>query len=356
MMSEFRIGISSALPVQAGEHFESGRAEVLDSLPGVAYEYFEPSTETDRGRTVSPADIADYDAVLALSPIFTSASFAGDDRLAIIARWGVGYDRIDVDACTRAGVLLAITTDAVRRPVAEAVVTLMLALAKCMFEKDRIVRQGRWDLRGVSPAQDLRGKTLGMVGLGNIGAEVFRLLEPFELGRKIAYDPYISPDQAERIGVELVDLETVFSASDFVSVNTPLTEQTRGLVDARLLSLMKPTAYLVNTARGPVIAQDDLVDALQSRRIAGAGLDVFDVEPLPADNPLTGMDNVILAPHSLAWTDEIYRDNTIHGLLNILDVFQGRVPEYTVNPAVTDNPVFQRKLERLRKRWEASQS
>ena len=159
------------------------------------------------GLVVRPDDIAGYDGVLALSPVFDAGSFTADDRLAVIGRWGVGYDRIDVDACTRAGVLLAIATDAVRRPVAEAVVTLALALAKCLFEKDRIVRQGRWDRRGASPAQDLYGKTFGMVGLGNIGADVFRLLEPFALGRKLAYDPYVRAEDAAALGVELVDLE-----------------------------------------------------------------------------------------------------------------------------------------------------
>ena len=353
-MSEFTIGISASLPAMAGSAYEVALAEVLGPHHAVEYEYFDPPSETDTGQLVKPDDISGYDGVLALSPTFDAHSFSGDDRLAVIGRWGVGYDRIDVDACTQAGVLLAIATDAVRRPVAEAVVALALALAKCMFEKDRIVRQGRWELRGASPAVDLYGKTFGLVGMGNIGADVFRLLAPFGLGRKIAFDPFVSNDAAAALGVELVDLDTVFAEADFVSINTPLTAETRGMVNARLIGLMKPTAYLINTARGPVVVQDDLIAALQARAIAGAGLDVFEVEPMPADNPLTQLDNVILAPHSLAWTDGLYRDNTILALHNILEVFQGRIPKYTVNPAVTENPLFQRKLASLKERWSAA--
>ncbi len=234
-------------------------------IPFVDYAYFDPPSATATGQVVAPDDIAAFDGVLALSPVFNADSFSGDDRLAVIGRWGVGYDRIDVDACTRAGVLLAIATDAVRRPVAEAVVTLALALAKCMFEKDRIVRQGRWDRRGASPAQDLYGKTLGMVGLGNIGADVFRLLEPFALGRRLAYDPYVRPE--DRIGAGRGAGRPGYRvhASRISSPSTrPLTAQTRGLVDARLLGLMKPTAYLINTAPRPVVVQDDLIAALQT--------------------------------------------------------------------------------------------
>ncbi len=355
-MSAFNIGISAALPDQAGDYYLAGRDEALSPYPFVRYEYFDHPADGEVGQVIEPQDIVEFDGVLALSPIFNAESFSGDDRLAVIGRWGVGYDRIDVEACTEAGVLLAIATDAVRTPVAEAVLTLMLALAKCLPEKDRIVRQGRWDLRGVSPAVDLRGKTVGMVGMGNIGAEIFRLLEPFGLGRKIAHDPYLKSEVAEALDVELVEIEKVFSESDFVTLNTPLNRQTRGLVDRRLLAMMKPTAYLINTARGPVVVEEDLIEALQEGLLAGAGLDVFADEPMPTDNPLTRMDNVILAPHSLAWTDGLYRENTVQTLQNILTVFQGRIPKHTVNPQVAGNSVFQKKLENLAKRWQKAVS
>lgn len=354
MTDRLTIGISADFKTDAAGRLEPVLAELVDPLPHVVYDYFAASGSGPNGRYVTPADIAPFDAVLALGDRFTADSFSGDDRLAAIARWGVGYDAIDVDACTRAGVLLAIAVDAARRPVAEAVVTLVLALAKCLPEKDRIVRTARWDLRGATISIGLRGRTFGMVGMGNIGAEVFRLLAPFDLGRKLAYDPYASPAVAAELGVELVDIETVFRESDVISINAPLTPETRGLIDAHLLNLMKPAAYLVNTARGPIINQDDLVAALQERRIAGAGLDVFSQEPLPAGHPLTTLDNVVLAPHSLAWTDELFHDNSVDATLNILEVLQGRVPKYTVNRAVTEEAKFQHKLQRLAVRWAAA--
>ena len=353
-MTHFTIGLSADFKTDAAGRLEPVLAELIDPLPHVTVGYFSVSGSDAHGAYVTPEDIAPFDAALALGEPFTAQSFSGNDRLATIARWGVGYDRIDVEACTRAGVLLAIAVDAARRPVAEAVVTLALALAKCLPEKDRIVRTARWDLRGATVSIGLRGRAFGMVGMGNIGAEVFRLLAPFDLGRKLAADPYISPTVAAELGVELVDIETVFRESDFVSINAPLTPETRGMIDARLLGLMKPTAYLINTARGPIVNQDDLIAALQARHIAGAGLDVFTLEPLPAGHPLTTLDNVILAPHSLAWTDELFHDNSVDAIHNILDVLQGRAPKYTVNRPVIHEPKFQQKLQQLAARWAAA--
>ncbi len=350
----FRIGISADFKTTAPGRLEPALRSLIDPLPHVSYGEFAPTGQDEAGPYVTPADIADFDAVLVLGPRFTAASFSGQDRLAVIARWGVGYDMIDVAACTANDVLLAITVDAVRRPVAEAILTLLLALAKQLPAKDRLVRTGRWDLRGELPALGLRGKTVGSVGLGNIGAEMFRLLAPFGLGRRLAADPYARPEVVAELGVELVDLETLFQESDFIAVNCPLTPETRGLVNARLLSRMKPTAYLINTARGPIVNQDDLVAALEAGQIAGAGLDVFDPEPLPVDHPLTRMENVILSPHSLAWTDELYRDNSLGACENILQVFQGQIPRYTVNREVVQRPGFQAKLQVLEAAWQAA--
>ncbi len=213
------------------------------------------------------------------------------------------------------------------------------------------MRTGRWDLRAAAPAVGLRGKTLGSVGLGNIGSEMFRLLEPFGLGRKLASDPFARPEHAAALGVELVDLDTLFRNSDFITINCLLNDDTHRLVNARLLSLMKPTAYLINTARGPIVDQDDLVDALQAGAIAGAGLDVFEAEPLPADHPLVRMDNVILSPHSLAWTDDLYRDNGLEACANVLSVLRGEAPKYTVNREVIQSADFQTKLRSLQHKW-----
>jgi phosphoglycerate dehydrogenase-like enzyme len=353
MADLFRIGITSDFKVEAPGRLDPVLQEVLAPLPYVEYEYFYASGADAQGAFIRPADVAGFDAVLNLGYRFTAESFTGEDRLAVIARWGVGYDMIDVPACTANDVLLAITTDAVRRPVAEAILTLLLALAKQLPAKDQIVRTGRWDLRASAEGLGLRGKTLGSVGLGNIGSEMFRLLEPFELGRKLAADPYATNAHAAALGVELVDLETVFAESDFVTINCPLTDETRGLVNAARLAQMKPTAFLINTARGPIVNQPDLLRALQEKQIAGAGLDVFENEPIASDHPLVQLDNVILSPHSLAWTDELYRDNGVGACENILTVLQGEVPTYSVNRDVAEQSGYQKKLAALRTRWQA---
>lgn len=182
---------------------------------------------------------------------------------------------------------------------------------------------------------------------------MYRLLQPFDLGRMLAFDPYATREQAAELSVELVDLPTVFKESDFIAINCPLNDETEGLVNAGLLSLMKPAAYLVNTARGPIVNQDDLTTALQAGQIAGAGLDVFEEEPLPTDHPLAQMDNVILAPHAMAWTDDMYRGNGVGACENVLAVLRGEAPKHTVNSDVVQRPGFQAKLGALRERWSA---
>jgi phosphoglycerate dehydrogenase-like enzyme len=305
MSSSFRVGVTADFKAGISGRLDPMLAEILGRLPHIAYEYFEFTGQDERGKLVTAADIAGYDAILAFGVRFSAAAFTQAEQLAVLSRWGVGYDMIDVPACTAADVLLAITVDAVRRPVAEAIVTLLHALSTRLFEKDRLVRSGRWSERALAPSVGLRGKTLGSVGLGNIASEMFRLLAPFGLGRTLAFDPYAKPERAAELGVTLVDLATLFRESDFVAVNCPLNDETRGLVNADLIGLMKPAAYLINTARGPIVNQSDLVDALQAGRIAGAGLDVFEVEPLASDHPLTQLENVVLTPHALAWTDEL---------------------------------------------------
>ena len=347
---DFTVGLTYEFQTEAAGKLEPALEQVFSPHPSVRYTHLPPMVEA------LPEVISRYDAIITLRPRFTAASLAGMRRLTVIARWGVGYDMIDVEACTANDVLLAITTDAVRKPVAEAILTLMLALAKSLPAKDRLARTGNWQAKGQIASLGLEGKVVGSVGLGSIGGEMFRLLRPFDLARMLAYDPYAAPGRADALGVEMVGLQTLFAESDFVAINCPLNGQTRGLVDAALLALMKPTAYLINTARGPIVRQEDLVEALRARRIAGAGLDVFDPEPLPADHPLARMDNVILAPHALAWTDTLYRDNSLGACRNVLSVLQGETPQHVVNPEVAGRPGFQAKLRSLRQRWERAQS
>jgi phosphoglycerate dehydrogenase-like enzyme len=257
----------------------------------------------------------------------------------------VGYDSIDVEACTRAGVALTITPDGVRRPVAVAVLTFLLALSHKLTVKDRLIREGRWADKLDHMGMGLTGRTLGLIGLGNIGREVFRLTAPLAM-RHLAADPYVKPADAAGSGVELVDLETLLRDSDFVVVMCALTERTRHLLNAPRLALMKPTAYLINMARGPIVDQAALTKVLQERRIAGAGLDVFEQEPISPDDPLLKLDNVILAPHALCWTDECFAGIGKSAVESILDVAAGRVPRNVVNQAVLQSPAVQEKLRR----------
>jgi phosphoglycerate dehydrogenase-like enzyme len=269
----------------------------------------------------------------------------------VLARFGVGYDTVDVGACTEHGVLLTITPDGVRRPVATSVLAFLLALSHKMFVKDRITREGRWGEKLAQMGVGLVGRTLGIVGFGNIGREVARLARPFDL-RVIAADPYVTREQAAAAGGELVELDALLRAADFVSINCNLTDETRHLIDARRLALMKPTAYLINTARGPVVDEPALIAALRERRIAGAGIDVFEQEPPDPRNPLFALDNVILAPHAICWTDECFLNNGRSAIQSILDVAAGRLPRHIVNRAVVDSPRLKEKMRRHGERAE----
>jgi len=168
------------------------------------------------------------------------------------------------------------------------------------------------------------------MGVGNIGSELFRLLTPLDMVH-LAYDPYAKAEDAAKLRVRLTDKETVLRESDFVCINTPLTPETRHMIGAREFSLMKPTAYLINTARGPIVDEKAAYSALAERRIAGAAFDVFEQEPIGADHPFVNLDNVILTPHSICWTDEFFRKNAESAFRSVVAVARGETPAYVVN-------------------------
>lgn len=297
------------------------------------------------GERVRAGDIEDTDALVLLVPRFDVGSIPASGRLGLVARFGVGYDSVDVAACSAAGVAVSITPDGVRRPVAQAILTLLLALAGRLMAKDRITREGPdgFHTRSRHMGTGLVGRTLASVGMGNIGGEMFRLAAPFGM-RHIAHDPVADPAHAAELGVELVALDEVFRRGDFVALNCPLNPGTRGLVDARRLALMQRTAFLINTARGPVVDQAALVETLRNGRIAGAGLDVFDPEPPPADDPILRLNNVILTPHALSWTDQCFAGIGASVLRSVRAVLSGETPTYLVDTSVRNDP---RYVERL---------
>ena len=344
--SPFRVGFTRDFLTPSGElTFGDIGVNGLRQAHGVEFEFF-----PEHFPEVRPEQISGYDAVISLAPKITRLTLSGDaSSLSVLARFGVGYDMVDVPALTDRDVVLTITPDGVRRPVAGAIVTFVLALAHELFARDRLVREKRWVDRLGIKSFGLTGRVLGCVGLGNIGREVFRLIKPFEMVL-LATDPFVAPSEVAQLGAELVDLETLMRRSDFVSVSTPLMPETRGLIGERELSWMKPTAYLINTSRGPVIDQQALYRALKEHRIRGAALDVFEVEPLPTGDPLIELDNVILTPHSISWTDQCFRMMGESAVQSVLAVLRGEVPQHVVNRALLERPGFRAKLEANRVR------
>ncbi|MHC4878464.1 MAG: NAD(P)-dependent oxidoreductase [Planctomycetota bacterium] len=297
---------------------------------------------------ISADQLAGYHAALVLTPQVTARSLTGCDDLLAISRFGVGYDSVDVEACTANNVLVTITPGAVDRPVAEATIGWMLALTHRMLQKDQLVRTGRWDDRSQYMGCELRDRILGVIGLGGIGRKLIELLQGFGMQQPIAYDPFAPPEAFVRSGVRKVELEELLATADFVSLHCPLTAQTRGLIGADELALMKPDAYLLNLARGGIVDEDALYAALASGRIAGAALDCFDDEPVVTPHRLGELDNVILAPHSIAWTNELFRDIGRSACQSLLDLSLGRHPSGAVNPEVFDSPAFNEKWNRIR--------
>ena len=321
----FRVGVTRDLVRPDGSTVYD-----LSALDVPAVEW-EPLPE--HGRELGADHLTGFDAVLVFSPRVGPGALAGEERPLVLARIGVGYDSVDVAACTERGVLLTITPDGIRRPMAQAAMAFVLALAHRLRSLDSHVREGGWD-RFANVGVGLEGKTLGLVGLGNVGRDLVRLAAPFGL-RLLASDPY-ARDVPE--GVELVQLESLLGESDFVVLVCPLTEETRHLIDAGKLELMRQSACLINIARGPVVDQAALTAALAERRIAGAALDVFEPEPIAADDPLLALDNVLLAPHSVGLLDQTFELSGRSACESVLAVAAGRVPRYVVNPEALRHP------------------
>jgi D-3-phosphoglycerate dehydrogenase len=338
--SDFHVVLSGDFRKPDGSPtFKDFDLEPLRRQRGVRLDFIDP------GEEIRAEQVADADALILLTPRFGPASIHPNGRLGVVARFGVGYDNVDVDACTKHGIILTITPDGVRRPVAVAILTLMLAVTGKQLTKDKLTREGPDGFRRKTDhmGYGVAGRTLGSLGIGNIGAEMFRMAKPLEM-RFIAHDPFADPATAQALGVTLVDLETLFRDADVLAVNCPLTPRTRHIVNAERIALMKPTAYLINTARGPIVDQRALTQALQERRIAGAGLDVLEKEPPDADDPILTLDNVTFAPHALCWTDQCFAGIGASAVRAVLEVMHGRTPPTVVNTPVTTTEAWQRRL------------
>ncbi len=309
------------------------------------------------GNVLSAHTLAGIDVLISvpLMGAVTRDSLAQADALTGIIRVGVGCEDVDLAACTAAGVAVVVPAEAVRRPTAVAALTLLLALATRLVEKDRLTRQGpdAWHRRTEMRGRNLTGRVLGLVGFGNIGSDLATLVQPLGM-RVIAFDPALSDADARSLGIEPASLDRVLAKSDYISIHCPLTPNTRHLFDAGRLARMKPGAALINTARGGIIDQDALVAALASGHLSGAGLDVFDPEPLPLGHPLLSTDGIILSAHALNWTEELDKDLAAQNVAAVLDLMAGRIPHKVVNADVLATPEFTRKLNSLARKFAAT--
>ena len=345
MKQPFRVGITA--DARGGD----GRAlfdfSAFDAEPGIEWEFLPPADPE-----IAPDVPARYDALVLPTArcYLTRRSLVDAERLTLVARLAVGFDKIDIDACTEAGVIVTVAPEAVRRPMATAAMGFLLALTLRIPQKDRLVREGRWADEVHHLGTGLVGRTLGVIGLGNIGREILRLAAPLSM-HHLASDPYVDPPSIpKRLRVDLVPLEELLSRSDFVCVTCPLTPETRHLLDAVKLSLLKSSAYLINIARGPIVDEKALVQALETGQLAGAALDVFEEEPVDGSSPLVALDNVILSPHAIGRTDERFIHGSRAGAAAVLAVARGVRPPHVVNPEAFVNARLRSTLGRNRRR------
>lgn len=340
MSRRIKIGLTRDYLDKDGKFMLPGTGlRLLQESPDIEYEVF-----SELLAEVTPEQIEGFDIVITRNfSKWTERSLTGNNQLISIHRSGVGYDRIDVPALTNAGVLLCITPDAVRRTIAVAILTFILALSTRLFIKHRLTSEGKWAEVSNYHGYGLVDKTLGSVGVGNIGREIFELAKPLGM-RYIACDPYVRQEAVNSIGVKLVNMDTLLAESDFLNISCPLNEETRNMIGVKELRKMKKTVFLINTARGSIVNEKALIKALQEGWIHGAALDVFDQEPTPPDNPLLKLDNVIVTAHAMAFTDEFLEKVWNQIFEQIREISFGAIPTGVVNKEVCDKRIFQAKL------------
>ncbi len=337
---DFKVGLTRDLGNGSGG-FSWGNVSI-ETLAPLSWEFMS-NTEP----FLAPQDFLGYDGVAFAGVGINADSFgAPEDSPLVISRFGVGYDNVDLAACTRAGVALTITPDGSKKPVATAALTLMLGTMFRLVAKDNQARGFDWANRIQGLGTGVNGKTVGTIGLGNVASEFFRLLAPFET-RRLAFDPWKKVEEAAAINVELVDLQFLLKECDVVIVTAALTPETRHMLSTSEFATMKSSAILINISRGPIVDEAALVAALQNGTIAGAGLDVFEVEPISHENPLMKMGNVIVTPHNLAWTDELALGMGKSAFGSIKSISRGEIPQFVVNRDVLDTPQFTSKLSKF---------
>jgi len=284
-----------------------------------------------------------YDAVVASTDVYNEAVFAACPRLRIVSRWGIGTDSVDLEAATRAGVVVTNTPGTTTEAVADYAFALMLGIARRTAEGDAMMRAGGW---GELPGVLVCGKTLGLVGFGQIGQAVARRASGFGM-RVLAHDPMQELlDPPGRPAAEFVGLDELLARSDFVSLHAAVTPETRGMFGAARFARMKPTAYFINTARGALVDDAALVQVLESGTIAGAAMDVYPEEPLPADHPLRRAPRCLLTPHNAFNAVEAAQATSLRAAMSIIELWRGERPPTVCDPAVFDSPALRLECPR----------
>ena len=265
-------------------------------------------------------------------------------NLLIVSSNGAGYDTVDVSACTEAGVLVLNQAGGNRQSVAEHALGMLLCVSKRIIETDRVMRREAGMNRNAYLGTEVQGKTIGIIGLGHVGSRLAELCRGLFAMRVLAYDPYLSAEEIAARGAEKVALDRLMSQSDYVSANCPLTEETRGMIGARQFALMKPDAFFITTCRGFIHDEKALAEALANKRIAGAGLDVWEEEPPPPDHPLLQFDNVLVSPHTAGVTKEARANMGRIAATQLIDALDGKRPPRIVNPEAW--PSYASRFER----------
>ncbi|MEW9109724.1 hydroxyacid dehydrogenase [Cytobacillus gottheilii] len=286
-------------------------------------------------------EMKDADALIVRIAKCDGNAIENSPNLKVIGRTGVGYDTVDVETATKHGIPVVITPGANNRSVAEHAVALMFSLAKNLFEGQVELVAGNWEVRGLKKAFELQGKTVGIIGLGSIGQETAKICKG--IGMNVAgYDPFLKPEDAEKMGIEYFgDYRKLLEECDVVSVHVPLTKETENMISKKELSTMKKTALIINTSRGGIVNEGDLVEALNNGTIAGAGFDAFCNEPLGADDPLLNCPNLVLSPHSAAQTREAVIKMATSCVEGCLAIVNGKKWPYVADPAVYNHPKWE---------------
>jgi phosphoglycerate dehydrogenase-like enzyme len=319
----------------AGRHVDAALdVSGLTALGFAVERRYELENVLDEPRLV--AGLGDVWGVVAGGELYSRAVLKALPKLHVVARMGVGFDRVDVAAATELGILVSITPNTIEPAVAEWTLAHILAVRRRLFMADRAVRDGRWILpRVLSPS--LVNATVGLIGLGRIGREVAKRLAGFGC-TVIGTDPVADPAEWRERGVAIVDLGTLLERSDVVSLHVPLSDRTRGLIGAAEIARMRPSAIVINTSRGGLIDEEALAAAIREGRIAGAGLDAFAEEPLPATSPLLGLDNVVLTGH-VAYSSEVAARAAGQNAIDaVAALARGEVPVGALNPDALKGP------------------